>query len=250
MKLKDYLALPAVSASTLWTLHNKSPWHVKYGKWNSTEAMALGSLLHALLLEPDTVSERFYRFTGTKQSNAKKDEWNDAEARGMEVVRDAAWAAAEVQAEGIRPHVPEFVAVEQTLTWTDERTGLDCKMRPDILTSTGIVDGKRAVSGHPAAFRAACSRYGHHWQAAWYLRGARANGLPADTWAWLVCEADGPATLYHADPSTLRLFESEIDAALDRYVECLATDTWPGYDPEALDLAGLINAEEVVFTDE
>lgn len=252
--LDEYLAIDAVSASQLFKLSYRSPWHVRYGERKETEAMGLGSLLHAMVLEPETVGGNFYRFEGDKRSNAKKDEWDTAEGGGLTVVRAKAWDEIRTQADEIRSRCAKLISrgthFEQTMIWEDPKTGLLCKGRLDMATDTGLVDFKRSRNGHPQAFVGACRRYGHHWQAAWYLRGARALGLPAQTWTWVVCEDGGPITEYETTPGAVLVFETEINSALERYADCVRSNHWPAYEAEELDLSSLASDEAIIFTEE
>lgn len=243
--LDRYLAIDAASSSRLWALTHESPWHARFGYRAPTPAMALGSLLHALVLEPDTVPRRFYRFDGDRRSNAKKTEWEGAEAAGLEVVRADAWDEAHEQAGQIRavvaPLLARVHAHEATMIW--DEGGLACKARPDAILADGLLDLKRSRSGHPRAFVAACARYGFHFQAAWYRRGARKLGLPHARWRWVVAEVGGPVTVYEAQGPDLDRIEMEVERALGRYRACLSTDSWPGYEGGPLDLSALALVE-------
>lgn len=254
MSLAQYLALPAVSASRLWALHHRSPWHAKNAAIPTTESMDKGTLLHALVLEPCTVQSRFYRFEGEKRTDAKKAEWAEAENDGLVVVRAAAWDEIEQEAVRVREAVSALLAAsrgaERVLTWIDPDTGADCKARADLLLPDGIADLKRlSRSAHPKAFAAACGTYGSHFQAAWYMRGARILGMPSLVWRWIAVEAGGPVTVYEARPEDLLRTERLVVEALRRWCECEAAGHWPGYVGGPLDLSALAAGADPDFSD-
>jgi hypothetical protein len=247
LSLGDYLSHEGVSASGLWTFHHRSPWHARYGLREPTPAMAAGSLLHAMVLEPESVPGRFYRLEGDLRTAVKRDERDAVLEKGIEIVRESAWDLVATEAELIRASVHDWLRVaqtEQTLLWT-EACGVQAKARPDLVMSTGLADIKRVRNAHPKSFLAACSRYGWHWQAAWYMRGARECGLAAGdgSWSWIAVEAEGPVTVYTASADQLALIEIQIERAFDAYHDCLATDHWPGYEEGRLDLSSLIAGE-------
>jgi hypothetical protein len=252
LSLTDYLAHEGVSASRLWAFHNRSPWHARYGHREPTPAMNAGSLLHALVLEPESVERRFYRFEGAMRTKDKRAERDAVLEQGLEIVREGDWEMIETEAGLIRDSIHDILRgaeTEQTLIWTEVPCVM-AKARPDLVTTDGLADIKRVRNGHPQAFLGACRRYGWHWQAAWYMRGARECGLDAGNggWRWIVVEAEGPVTVYSVSPDDLTLIEIQIERALDAYRDCLATDHWPGYEEGRLDLSTLMaGATEIDF---
>lgn len=59
MSNKDYHAHEAIGSSLLKTIHNKSVLHAVSGEFKQTDKMILGSLVHALVLEPESVDREF-----------------------------------------------------------------------------------------------------------------------------------------------------------------------------------------------
>lgn len=254
LTLAEYLALPAVSSHRLWALHHRSPWHARYSEQEQTEAKDKGTLLHALVLEPESVESRFHRFVGEKRTKEAKEEWERAEAQGLVVVRADAWDEVEAEAGRVRaavaPLLDAATGTERVLLWTDPETGLGCKARADLLLPDGMADLKRfSRSAHPRSFVAACATYGSHFQAAWYMRGARILGLPCSRWRWIAVEANGPVTVYEARPEDLLRTERVLLDTLARWCACERDGVWPAYEGGALDLSAIVAGEEPDFSD-
>ena len=235
----DYFADPGTSASFLWRCASRSPWHAMNAAEGPTPRMSSGSLLHALVLEPDTIDDRFYRFHGKKLTNAAKLEWETAEKGGLEVVKDKDWLGVERDANAIREAYGDLIDgathIEHALYWDCPDTGMRCKALPDIVhPEMGLIDVKRTINGEPRAFERAMSRYGSHFQAAWYCRGARILGRPC-LWNWIACEHGGPVTLYSAPAAYLARVEKTVMTAAHHVAECQRTGDWPGYVEQAIE---------------
>jgi hypothetical protein len=122
---------------------------------------------------------------------------------------------------------------EVTLTWTEGVVA--AKARLDWLANddSGIYyDYKTtSASAHPDAARRHLYAIGADIQAAWYLRGVKANGLRADHFRFVVQETEAPYGLSVIEfaPAALALAERKIDEALEIWGWCMTTGRWPGY---------------------
>lgn len=121
--------------------------------------------------------------------------------------------------------------VEQSLFWTDERTGIWRRSRLDLLRDDAIVDLKSCESADEEHIRKAITRYGYHAQGDYYLEGVRAL-LGRDLPFLFVFVEKRPPHLIHVvqlDADALAAGRRLNDRAIDIYAECSSTGVWPGY---------------------
>lgn len=148
-----------------------------------TEAMLLGTAIHAAILEPDWFKANYVvrpkcdrRTTAGKADSAAWDAENggktciDLESmQTVNAVREAAMANRIVRT--ILEETPPEMR-EHTISWTDAETGLECKSRRDIAHKNMLADLK--TFGTPMSAAAVAKRVaslGYHRQAAFYLSG-------------------------------------------------------------------------------
>jgi hypothetical protein len=149
-------------------------------------------------------------------------------------------------AEAIRQHpiagplfTPGTGVAEQSLFWTDPRTGVRCRCRPDWMPHRGdgrlvVVDYKTAKAVDEAALQRAVYERGYHAQAAHYLDGIKALGLhgdqdPAFVFVFQAKTAPYLVHLVELDFPALTLGAARNERALRTYAECERTGIWPGF---------------------
>uniref|UniRef100_A0A6H1Z9N2 Putative exodeoxyribonuclease 8 PDDEXK-like domain-containing protein n=1 Tax=viral metagenome TaxID=1070528 RepID=A0A6H1Z9N2_9ZZZZ len=126
---------------------------------------------------------------------------------------------------------------EVTVQWTDEKTGLDCKCRPDYLRKDMLIDFKTAKRVDPRGFDRAAGDYLYHAQLAFYREGCTRAGLLDPGADVVIIPAQSQPPYEAAGPVDLK--EQELAAGdvvwrwcLDRLAACLAADWWPGASPD------------------
>lgn len=156
---EQYHASEHASSGMLRDLIEKSPWEVKNGPAKTvTDAMALGSAWHRLLLEYELYRD-FYHFAPAglvrnarnanyKQFLADRD-ISPAQAKER-VLKESDWeqlvnGAATLAREPWFQRQLEGAAIEKCFFWTDKETGMACKAKPDILSDV-MWDVKTAPS--------------------------------------------------------------------------------------------------------
>lgn len=170
----------------------------------ATAALDLGTLAHALILEPDT-EHRFValdpasvgrKADGTTADNPKATKaWREAvaehEAAGRTVVEATIWQAAHRMADAVLSHLIAGPLMtgdgvnEQSLFWRDD-AGVQHRARPDRRIPGALLDLKTTVALPSAADLArAVTSYGYDLSAVHYLEGARALGLADDGTAFV-----------------------------------------------------------------
>lgn len=138
---------------------------------------------------------------------------------------------------------------EQSLFWTDPKTGVDCRARVDWLPEPHrgrliLPDYKSAAEVDPESIGKALHNYGYAMQAPFYLDGLAALGLAERAAFVFVVQMKTPpylVTVAEVDAESLRIGQHYNDLARRTYAECTASDYWPGFsdmDPVTVSLPG------------
>jgi exodeoxyribonuclease VIII len=209
-----------------------------------TAAMLLGTAVHTHILEPGEWTARYIAGPEAldRRTKAGKEAWAafEADAAGRTVIsrNDADLVLAMGRAVRNHPAAAMLLqlpgAAETTWMWHDAATGLQCKCRPDWLTTDGslIVDLKTTEDASPAGFRKSIANFRYHVQAAWYLDGIeRANGRRPEQFLFVCVEKKAPhaVAVYAADAEMIDAGAKQAHLDLDTLAVCKAADAWPGY---------------------
>ena len=145
---------------------------------------------------------------------------------------------------------------ETSLFWEEKRhsEAFACKARADIFDrQTKIIgDLKTCQDASPSAFAKDVWNHKYHWQAEWYLRGVRKLTGEDWTFVFIAVEKTPPfavAVYVLAEGRNghpVAIATAQIEPLLDQYVECLKSDSWPGYSDrvQPLMLPGWAKKEE------
>ncbi len=126
---------------------------------------------------------------------------------------------------------------EQSLFWTDERTGVWRRARLDSLPHPGlgrmiVVDYKTCDSAKPADCAKSIWSYGYDMQGDCYLDGIKTLGLAKDAAFLLIFQEKTPPyliTVVEPSASALRIGHERNQRAIDLFKTCTERDEWPGY---------------------
>lgn len=223
-----------------------------------TDALRFGRFFHDAVLLPERWNSDHYHFLPDGFSRAKTkamaQEIAEADAAieaGKECV-DPATAiivnamAAAVHANKLASSVLRNADPEMTIAWPDERTGVWCRARPDLLPHKRqiITDLKSASDASYSGFQSDIKKYGYAQSAALQLDGIEAifgnETVPA--FLHLVVEKPGP-NWRPGDYIPVALWELPAEdiergrwlnrRAINVFAECLKRGTdaehWPGY---------------------
>lgn len=244
----EYRAADAVNWSSLKYLRDGSPLHYRHALANprkDTPGLMLGRALHKLVLEPDTFAQDFAVFDGdgTRASAAYKAFAAANEGRSVlkaDELADTRNAAAALRA---YPPAVEYLTApdaiaERPIFWTDKRTGMLCKAKPDLVVPSlrAVVDVKSTATADPHRFGLVAGRMGYPLQMEHYAAGVEAvYGFEPERIVFLVVETDPPhdCAVLAMDLLHRRQARKDLDALLERLAECRRTDTWPGRYPSA-----------------
>jgi hypothetical protein len=249
LSAEDYHAdKTSISSSGLRALLDPGcPAQFKYDRDNPKPAKRefdLGHAAHRLVLGVGEELEPldFDNYL-TKAAKTARDEAREAGA--VPLLRHE-WEQVQLMADAIRQHpvagplfAPGSGVAEQSIYWTDWRTGVRCRCRPDWIPHRRdgrliVADYKTARAVDPGALQRAVYERGYHAQAAHYLDGVKAAGLhgdqePAFVFVFQAKVAPYLVHLVELDFPALTLGAARNERALRIYAECERTGVWPGF---------------------
>jgi len=249
MSNAEYHALPDLGNSGLSALA-KSPahYHALYLAEDrperiTSDAFSAGTLAHCAILEPLALSQRYaVRPDGIDLRTKEGKAWAAALDPSLEVITGYQMTTAMRQAAAVLavPALSELFSTgraEVSAFWTDPRTGVQCKCRPDWVHgqrdgSVILVDVKTARDATPDGFARAIAQYGYHRQAAWYSRGYEAaSGRRVHAFVFAVVPSEYPfiASACVLDEESMQQGADECDELVSVYAECTKSNTWPGH---------------------
>ncbi len=239
-----YEALSASGVSKL--LHSPAHYQVWRGEPHAqTPQMAFGTVVHALILEPDTAPPVAITPGVPKRSAADRATWAEFEA-GLNGrvplsqddydlarrVRDAVYGNA-----GARLLLDGIIA-EVSLFWHDGEHDIPCKARIDALRPDGgIVDLKTTGDATPAGFARSvvkwfyCSQAAHYWNASEHVLDTS-----PPYFAWIAIETVPPfgSRCYVIETNALLLGRDLLERAATIYAHARHEGRWSGY-PEQIE---------------
>lgn len=247
-----YHSWPVCSNSSLSTIHDSSPAHLRYNldhPEESTPAMILGTATHLAILQPDLFDGRYYRMpegngatTVVKEARAKA----ALENPGKIGLKADDYMACRQMATAVWENLDAQVILESTgqievSTIWEQPVGIDnkllCKARIDKLSEefNATIDIKTCRSAHPRFFSKDIYNNGYHRQGAMYLEGVRALGINAENHYIIAVEKDAPfaTVVYKLEPDSLMLGRLELIDLMQTYRACEVSGQWPSY-PEGL----------------
>jgi len=230
---EEYFAIDAVSCSLLKRMDCPAKAHISKPP---SAAMDLGTVVHALVLEPDAdliaVAPEINRRT-----KAGKEEWAEFQKAnsGKLILDQATFEQACCMRDSVLAHAAASGLLrdgkpEQSVFWNDEHTAEPCKARIDWLRNDNvIVDLKTARCAAPGAFAKACADLKYHWQDAFYT-----DAVEAPAFFFVVVESEEPylTEVYQLTDDARELGRACYRQALDEYHACKMFDSWPGYNGE------------------
>lgn len=237
----SYDAQRAVNWSALKWM-NVSP--LRY-KWALTHpeppkpAYVLGSAIHCGILEPERFGERFAVFDGTRRGK-EWDLWR-AEHPGVESLKPDEMEQVHRCVDAVRLHkvasgILKGCRTEETTSWVDPDTRVACKGRLDAICAAYVCDLKTSRDVAPRAFERHSASYLYHGQLAWYHDGATVCGkIPGDVMPYVVtAQTSEPydVAAYQLTPETLVAGRTLYRGLLNRLVQCMEADWWPGVAPD------------------
>lgn len=212
----------------------ESPFHfLQYflEKKEPTPAMMLGTLVHSIILEPDTFDEKYIVLPkcnlATSVGKAMLAEC-ELEANGRKIIRYDAWETATKIKIGCYKNKPALDILMQ-ITETEKKISFDWYGWQwtgfiDGIGESIILDVKKVKSANPWAFRSSFFRLGLHRQAFLYMIGS--ESFKKRTFYNLVVDEVGGVSVHRVDSSCLDFAEKELKTHLLYLKECILLDRW------------------------
>lgn len=245
MSNADYRKREGVSASDLKKMV-KSMAHYKYFKDHpedsDTPAFQFGRAYHKLMLEPEDfdnefiVSPKFDR--RTKEGKAAYEQFLQ-DAAGKEVIDEETYQTLlEMQ---VALYNTPFVKLlikgehEKSFFWTDEKTGIPCKCRPDSYGELKgqyiCIDLKTTNDAETDKFMRDALKFGYDIQAAHYCEGLETIYEKPFKFIFIAQEKKAPylVNVLEADEYFMASGNELRGKLLEEYQKCLETDVWEGY---------------------
>ena len=238
----DYRALPGFNNSFLssWKENALKALYERKNPPEQTVAMRLGTQFHTLMLEPERFLGQYSRLPKLdRRKTADKEAYADlvAEFGESNLVAEDDYSCLITMQKALLAHERAKALLtradqkELSLTWTDEATGLECKGRADLIAGQILGDIKTTLDASTENFQASIYKYGYHRQGAFYLRGAKANGLNVTHYAILALEKDAPngVNVFSLSDAAIDQGNRELDDLLKQVKEYQENSIIPGY---------------------
>lgn len=240
-----------IGSSGLKLLAKKTPAHfyAEYLDPNrvrkpQTAAMAFGSLLHTVVLEPEKLERKYIvKPEGIdRRTNAGKAAYAEFElaAMGKEITTGDDIRTAQLMRDSIFRHPGARLLLdadgkaEETILFTHPETGSAGKARLDFINCERnlIIDVKTTEDASPAEFARSIYNYQYHLQSAWYLDGYfYKTGYAADGFVFIAVEKEPPfaAACYPIGVRSENIGRELYMKHLRIYEDCKAHNVWPAY---------------------
>jgi len=235
---EEYHELPdSVSCSGLKQLL-RSPAHFQaYLDKADDSKPNIGTALHCAVLEPERFEDDYTVFQGRRGTKAF--DAFVAENPGKVILNEQEWIKVQGMTRAIMTHkeYPLWRALqmarrEMSVFWTDEETGVQCRVRFDALAAPfANFDLKTTTDARPEQFIKQAVRLDYDLQAAMYTEGARHFTGEVLPFIFVAIEEDTPngLWLHTAGQSMIDNGWKKFRRALAAYKRCMETGQWPGY---------------------
>ena len=191
MTEREYNEADGVRRSDLWMMREspeKYLYAVTHPDEEKTPALVFGSMVHKLILEPETFGDEYVLAPVVdRRTKEGKAMWQDFLDRAGEktVITMEDYAKACEMAEAVEKHRIANGLIngggkhEEALFWTDPDTGEKCKVRVDVLIGEGdnmmVVDYKTAADARTDVMSRKIFQYGYYMQGYMYSQAVRVN---------------------------------------------------------------------------
>lgn len=206
-----------------------------------TPALIIGSAVHCAVLEPEEFGKRYAVGPRVdKRTKAGKEEWEQflQSSAGLICIDSETATLCERIMESVRKfpaanYLLKEGKAEEPIYWTDEAIGVDCKARPDWLTSDNIiVDIKTTEDASPRGFAHSVKKYRYDVQAAFYSDGLEATSKRAcEGFFFIAVEKTPPflCAVYYIGNDFIEEARQKYQKNLLTYKLCKESGIWNGY---------------------
>jgi hypothetical protein len=251
---ESYHRDPALGSTSLKTLATRTPAH---WKWESEHPVHkdiydLGTVAHSLILEEDE-SGVVVIDVEAKRGKVWTEPADAAVNDGKIPLKTAEWEQVKAMRDSVVAHPLARAAftdhrAEESVFWEEDGQMLKC--RPDAWKPGLLVDLKTTVNADPREFGRTAYKLGYQQSADHYTEGVRIATGETLPFLFVLVEKSPPylVSVVQLDDDALAAGRALNDRAKRIYAECLAADTWPGYqsdEPIKLPFWGIRDIEEL-----
>jgi len=197
----------------------------------------IGTALHCAALEPEVFEATYTVFSGRRGTNVYKAFVE--ENKGKIILNEQEWIKVHGMLRAIMTHkeFPLWKALqtakrEMSVFWTDEETGIQCRVRFDALCAPfANFDLKTTTDARPKHFLRQAIDLDYDLQAAMYTEAAHRFTGEVLPFIFVAVEEDAPNGLWMlpAGQSMIDNGWKKFRRALDTYKRCQESGQWPGY---------------------
>lgn len=242
LSVPEYDALPRVRSTSLKSLVKKSAKHFRFEesqKKPPNAGMLLGTATHAALTEPDVYKRDVVVSPLAGKKSAAWDKFVESNPGKLPIIqKDVEIITEVVKAVRSDPYAAPYLVgaqPEMTFVWTDPLTGIDCKVRADLLDerdpANPFITGFKTTRELGAVFDRQVNDFLYQLSWAFYREGYyRVRGVYPEM-IEIVAETQAPfdVAVYRIDEETLVAGETLFRQALNTIAECRATGKWLGF---------------------
>lgn len=249
LDIEEYHQMEGISRSGIMEFM-VSPFHY-YKKYierstpnESTKSLALGEILHLLILEPHRINELALmpKYDGrTKEGRLKKDTFY-LENEGKIIVPQDIGIEAVKMAQSLTLQQFQLLRnldIEKSFFWRDPHTDIMLKCRPDAYCQQYVIDVKTTQSAAVNSFKKSIHNYGYHIQAAMIEDGLReVLGIEIQQYIFIIIENQAPyaTATYILDKNAIAKGREVYKNCLLKLKECIISNNWPSYETQIIDL--------------
>lgn len=246
----EYHALPSYSSSQVKDFINHPPayFYAKYIEKSLTpverKAFTIGNAVHTLFMEPEKFAAEYVVAPEiNRRTNVGKAQWAEFLISSKDQIlmshEQAIEAAAIVKSLNRNKNavaLKQGCLIEQSIFWTDQETGLDLRVRPDMWRRNKFIpDLKTTKDASISSFQRDIFNYGYHISAAMYLDGLKQLGEDISDFIFICVENKEPYlnAIYTLSDEALEIGRSYYREALRGIANCLETNRWPSHNDDA-----------------
>lgn len=215
-----------------------------------TDALITGDAFHVITLEPELFPQRFAvlkKGTDLRTTAGKSHRDDLATANpAATIIKAEVFDLVRRMADSVLKHpvASELLKggfTERAFYATDPATTAKVKCKPDYYTPEYniIVDLKSTTDASPGAFGKDAFSLWYHVQAAFYADVVyHSTRHVIDRFAFVAVEKEPPyaVAVYYVDPAVINFGRETYMKELAKYAECIRTNQWPAYSPQAYPL--------------
>lgn len=255
MPAKDYHAYAALNKTAIEKLL-RCPLEYKLDRDNpqeQTAPMAFGTLVHSVILEPETVEARYHVMRNSGTTKAGKAEKAQAIEQGKTIVSASDYERAKAMQERVKAHPAASWLLglpghsEVSMFWempTEDGRTRQCKARADRIAQVGggeIIIDLKTHSGtvSPSEIERTVAKFGYHRQAAWYCDGyERIAGRPCHGFYFVFVSTTAPymVTAGKMGDEAQAIGWGDCLKAERLLHECEESGKWPGYADQLIEI--------------